>query len=364
MDAAERTDVAFMELSREFKPWRNGAFEFEVTALDRSSTALMVDLRVKKAGEIWLDDRIWLGNPALLTNDGIYKNYREYAVPESDNLELFTDEEFREFTRGDQQHYKPTGRLVTRDSFKPDPTLAVKRTLEDVLKIVTARGPRLERIGKTDSFRGDTLAQRAATTDGSVNSSNATFATMAAGSGLAANTTNASVFTRWHLFLGSYSGRMIFLEFDTSTIGSSSTITGCVYTLYAQGTAENDSDGYNLEIRYKDWGGSVTTADWFDPRAGVWNALPDGGLLDVGSWVQTSNTANDLSDSGVYTSIDKTSLTRVVVGLSGMNASTPTGTNSIDFRAADTAGTSTDPLGTYTYSTVSRVSHLPLLGVR
>lgn len=363
MEASDRLNILLPEV-KTLRTWRNGDLNFEVTAIDRSSNALMVDLRVTKGKELWLDDRIWLGNPALLTNDGVFKTYHEYSVPEQDKFAFFTQEEFRELAGVDQKFYKPTGRSAVRDSFVPDPLLATKRTLEDVFRIVTASGPRLERIGKTDNFRGDTLAQRAGTTDGSVNSSNATFATMAAGSGLAANTTNASDFTKWHLFLGSYSGRMCFLEFDTSTIGSSSTITAAVYTLYAQGTGENDTNNYNLEIRYKDWGGSVTTADWFDPRSGVWNALASGGSMDVGSWVQTSNTANNLSDSGVYTSIDKAGTTRVVVGLSGMDSSTPTGVNSIDFRMANTAGTTTDPLATYTYSTVARGSNLPLLGVR
>src|SRR3990167_651333 len=188
-----------------------------------------------------------------------------------------------------------------------DPLQAIRATLSDVVRITT-KGltvPRLER-NPDGSFRGDTLAVRSGTNDGRVRSSNATFATMATGSGLSANTTEADVTVNWSFDTVNYIGDMFFIDFDTSSILSDSTIDTAVLTLYGAFTAESDSNGYNLEARYKDWGGTVTTADWFDPRSGVWSGLVSGGLLDVGVWVQTEGTANNLSDSGVYTSISKT----------------------------------------------------------
>ncbi|MGE0133770.1 MAG: hypothetical protein AB7L91_06245 [Dehalococcoidia bacterium] len=232
-----------------------------------------------------------------------------------------------------------------------DAVEAIRKTVEQVVH-VTTRGfqdRRLER-NADGSWRGDTLAVRAGTGDGRLQSSNSTFATMCTGSSLTADTTATSHNTTWNFFLGSYNGRMFFMPFDTSSLGSSAVISAAVFTMYANGAGENDTNGYDAEIRYKDFG-TLTTADWFDPRSGVWSGLPLGGSFDVGSWVQTAGTANNFSDSGVYTAINKTGTTDVVLGLSGMDNSTPTGLNSIDFYTADRTGTSEDPLLTITYTT-------------
>ena len=232
-----------------------------------------------------------------------------------------------------------------------NPLQAIRSTLSDVVKITT-KGltvPRLER-NPDGSFRGDTLAVRSGTNDGRVGSTNTTFATMAAGSGLSANTTEADTRVVWGFDTVNYLGDMFFIDFDTSSLLAGATISAAVITLYGAFTGESDVDNYNLEARYKDWGGTVTTADWFDPRAGVWSGLVSGGNFNTSVWVQTEGTANNLSDSGVYISINKIGTTSLVVGFSGMDNATPTGMNRVFTHAADEAGTAADPLFTITYT--------------
>lgn len=210
----------------------------------------------------------------------------------------------------------------------------------------------------------DTLAQRSGTADGTVESDHPNIATARSGVNLVANTTATSSLTQWTWSGADYIGRYAFFIYDTSSLGASTTITAAVYTFYGTGTAEADTNGYNAEVRYRDFGGTVTTADWFDPSGGVWSGLESGGSFDVTSWNQTAEAANDFSDSGVYTSINKTGNTMVVLGLSGIESATPTGTNRINFRMADLAGTTSDPLLTVTHSAASRQhKFLTILGV-
>lgn len=229
------------------------------------------------------------------------------------------------------------------------PVEALQATIEAIVHITTKgfTKPRLER-NPDGSYRGDTLDVRA-DIDGRVQSSNGTFATMCTGSGLATDTTSASLFATWNLFIGTYTGRMFFMRFPTNTLGAGAVVTAAVYTMYANGTAENDTNGYDAEIRYKNFGDTVENADWFDPRSGVWSGLVSGGVLDVGSWNQTAGTGNSFSDSGVYSSIGLTDYTRVVLGMSGMDNATPTGLNSIDFYTRNRTGTTEDPQLTVTY---------------
>lgn len=273
------------------------------------SQVFSVDMQVTKDGVLFFDDRINMPNP-------------------------------------------PQGVRRPNGSVQDNPLQALRDSLLDVLGVCTHRltTPHLMR-GQDGLFLGDTLAVRSATTDGTVTSSNATFATMAAGSGLTAATATSPITMAWQLVGGpTYRGRYFFTEYDTSSLGATVTITAAVYTLYGESSAEFDVDNYNLEARYKDWGGTVTTADWFDPRSGVWSGLVSGGSLDVGTWNETDGTANNLSDSGVYTSIAKTGTTRIVFGFSGMDSSTPTGNNTVNTYTADNAGTSSDPLLTVTYT--------------
>lgn len=247
----------------------------------------------------------------------------------------------------------PNPTLRERAGLGLRPVEAMESTVEQLVLISTAgfARPHLER-NPDGSYRGDTLAVRSGTADGYVASSNSTFATMAAGSGLSANTTGTTTQIEWTLFIGTYNGRMFFMPFDTSSLGASAVITAAVFTFTAEGRAENDSNNYNAEVRYKSFGGTVTTGDWFDPRSGVWSGLPSGGLLDIGSWNQTDGAANNFSDSGVYTSIAKTGSTEVVLGMSGMDNATPTGTNRFDIYTADQTGTNSDPLLTITFTPV------------
>lgn len=309
--------------------WTFNGHDYEITQVEGDKYSLVTDVQVRDlSGNVVFDDRVRNGNPPLL------------------------------FMQSDG--------TTVEDYF-----LVLRSQLDTVAGIVTGGFKNLhdKRTG-ANSFSGDTLAQRAATTDGGLLSSDPTFTTMKTGGGtLTADTTATTYVVAWD---AGYSGRMFFVEFDTSALTSLATITAAVGTLYGATTAEVNTNTYNADWRYKDWGGTVTTADWFDPSSsGAWNALVAGGVLAVSSWDQTSGNPNNFSDSGVYTSISKTSLTRFVIGLSGMNASTPTGDNEFKCQSADASGTSADPLFTVTYSLpagypnymdVASQAHAALLG--
>lgn len=241
-----------------------------------------------------------------------------------------------------------------------DPLQAIRDTLLDVVFITTRGGtqPRLERLAN-GQLKGDTLAVRSGTGDGRVTSEDATFATMCTGAGtLSSSTAAGTISPEWSLNGGLYDGTMFFLPFDTSSLTSPATITAAVLTLYGESTAEQSTDAYSIQAKYKAFA-TLDTGDWFDPRSPVWNALVAGGQITLSSWNQTNNTANNFSDSGVYSSISKTGTTEMVVNMSGANASTPTGPNVFTTYSADNAGTTSDPLFTVTYTLPTGMARNP-----
>lgn len=283
----------------------------QVRVLNRQSV-FTVDVLLGIRGTIVFDDRVNLANPVLATR-------------------------------------------LTDGSISHNPYLALQKTLLDVALITTEKftRPRLERILGND-FRGDTLAVRSTTADGKVESDGTiSWSTARQGNSLSATTAiNPDTVEASDIGPGTeYQIRQFFLDFDTSSLGSGATLSNGVFTLYGTGTAETNTNSYDMEIRPKDWGGTLTTADYVAtaPTSG-WTNLTLMSHFAVASWNQTNNTANNFTVDS-YVDISKTAVTYVVMGLSGIGSTTaPTGVNLVTFYTADNTGTSSDPLLTVTYT--------------
>ena len=245
----------------------------------------------------------------------------------------------------------PLGVRGADGAISESPLQAFREHVIDAVRAATSdlTVPHLMRDDK-GRLLGDTLAVRSDTADGRVSSANATWTTALDGSSLSASTSGTTDDVRCTFNGSTYQIRQLFLGFDTSSLGSSATLSNGVFTLYGDTTAESNADGYDLQIRSYNWGGTLTTADYIDsnPQSN-WTANALMAHMAVSSWVQTSGTANNLTVDS-YSQVSKTGTTYVVVGLSGLGSGTPTGANAIPTRLADFSGTSSDPLLTVTYT--------------
>lgn len=275
------------------------------------SMVVSVDVLVTRDGEPIYDDRINSPNPPMgvRSDDG--------TVTESP-LQAFRD------------HILQAVRSATKD-------------LTD---------PHLMRDEK-GRLKGDTLAVRSTTADGRVQSTSTggTWSAARGGATLAARSATNPETIVASVSGSDYIAGQFFMDFDTSSLGSGATLSNGVFTIYGSGTAETNTNSYDIQIRPYNFGGSVTTADWVDcnPTTG-WTNPTLMAHLALGSWNQTSGTANNFTVDS-YADVSKTGSTYVVMGLSGLGSTTsPTGANSLAFRTADQSGTTSDPLLTVTYT--------------
>lgn len=249
----------------------------------------------------------------------------------------------------------PNGIYQNNGSIQDNPLQALRNTILDVASAATNNWttPWLKR-NPDGSFGGDTLAVRSTTADGWVESDASTsWPTVRNGNSLSANTsTNPGTVEASDNGPGvEYQIRQFFLDFDTSSLGAGATLSNAVFTLYGTGTAETNTNSYDMQIRPFNWGGTLTTADYFDcsPETN-WTAVTLMAHFSVASWNQTNNTANNFTVDS-YANVSKTGVTYVVVGMSALGSTTaPTGVNSVEFYNANNAGTSSDPLLTVTYT--------------
>ena len=361
-----RRNTAIRTLESRPKQWTSGLYNYQITALSVSDKAVMVDLRVSRGRVILLDDRIWVSNPPTMTGDGIFKTYSKYINPDQpENPQWFTDEDFAKLAQVDQKAYVPTGDRGPRDTMVFDPWGAMQKTLEQVFSIVTKDGPRIERIGRSDRFSGDTLAVRSGTADGYVQDADTTWASTQNGPGEATTTTGNIFLRAWQISGTSWQLHQGFLGFDTSPLGASATVTAYVLTLYADAAGVNDVDGVTQEWYLYDWGGTLENADFRDcsPSTNITN-LTKLANQALSSWTDTAGAANDLTRNGAFSSINKVGTTYMMGLLNRAYDGTPSGANSVAFRSADEAGTTSDPLLTVTYTVgTARVSNLTQLGV-
>jgi len=137
-----------------------------------------------------------------------------------------------------------------------------------------------------------------------------------------------------------------FLGFDTSSIPDTDTVSAAVLRVTSFMDA-SDTD-FDIQARLRDWGTTVTTADYV-PGASL------SGLTLLGSYATSSGftgtTGYDFSDTAMAANVNKTGSTRMLLCSSrttGNNA--PTTTEYVNIYSADYTGTTRDPKLTVTYA--------------
>ena len=281
------------------------------------SPVFSVDVRVTKDGVLFFDDKINMPNP-------------------------------------------PQAARGADGTITDNPRQALRDTVIDVLRACTndLTTPHIMRDAD-GNLLGDTLAVRSTAADGYVESDGTTsWNTVRNGNSLRTETVDTvSNLEASDVGPGiEFQLSQMFFDFDTSSIGAGSTVTNGVFTFYgnAAGTPEVNTNGYDMQVRPYNWGGSLSTADWIDvnPSSG-WTGLTLMAHKAVSTWDQGSGAANAFTVDS-YADVSKTSVTYVVMGMSALgDASGPTGTNTVPVRMADASGTSTDPLLTVTYTPAS-----------
>ena len=141
-----------------------------------------------------------------------------------------------------------------------------------------------------------------------------------------------------------------FVSFDTSTVGSGSTVT--VATLSFYGSLDRSAVDFILQARFYDWGASLTVDDWASGDPTDAGSLDEYTLLaayDTASgWPETSAYVALVSEAAFLSNIAKTGTTYVMTSSSRqLNGDVPTGTEYVQAYLADDAtgggGTDRDP---------------------
>jgi hypothetical protein len=118
---------------------------------------------------------------------------------------------------------------------------------------------------------------------------------------------------------GEYYVSLTLLDFDTSTIPADATVTAVEFSLYTYSTSGNVT-AHVQEVYAKDWGATITTADWVAPG-------------DLGTLLASKSTSGFASgtrytfvnESGMLAAIVKAGTTRFLVTTARQrNASAPT----------------------------------------
>ena len=350
-----RADLVYTALESADRTWRLGDVEVQVTQLawDEAKNRVTVDARVIYQGELIADDRFHFVNPPTLVRSGTFGTRFRYTsrYGPNDAIWLTVDQRARQ-NADERRFWSPTGESQQHDLYEFAPLRALQNSFIETARIVTKnwRRRRLERIGLSDNFRGDTLSVRSGTADGYAADSDATWASTQNGPGETSGTTGNILVNATGS--GTLVIRQCFLGWDTSSIDDGATVTDFDITLYADGFGVGDDDGGTFELYIYDWGGTVTTADYQDcsPSTNITN-LTKMASIALSSWTDTANTGNTLTSTTAYSSISLTGTTYMLGLIDLAYGSQPSGINSFQFRSADEAGTDYDPLLVVTYST-------------
>jgi hypothetical protein len=199
------------------------------------------------------------------------------------------------------------------------------------------------------------------TADGRVESEHATYTTARSGANQSSNNSAATMIVG-QTVSGNYFIDEGFLDFDTSSIPDTDTIDSAVLSLFGQSN-ESTTD-FTIEARLKDWGGTLTTADWVAGASlGALTLLAT--YATSGGWSTVAY--NDFtSDAAFVSNVSKTGVTYILLDSSRHAAgNTPTGLERVWCYSADQAGTTNDPklVVNHSAAATSRHHHLLTLGV-
>lgn len=201
-----------------------------------------------------------------------------------------------------------------------------------------------------------TLAVNSSTDDGYVKSTNATYATARAGSGLtsatnqiAGNVGQVNFYDIWELFL----------DFDTSSIDDSATVSSAI--LNTDLSSDGSTTDFEARCGLFDWGTGLTTADWQDGTELA--ALTQLCHLNTSAMGSVGTNTNWVDDA-FAANINKTGETRVVLfSAETENNSSNVNDEYVSLSLADAFGTSDDPLLTVTYSVPQTITLTGTLGL-
>lgn len=196
--------------------------------------------------------------------------------------------------------------------------------------------------------RGTVTTVFAETTDGYVSSTDNTYSNARndTGNSKTANTTA-------DLRIGqsrpkNYLCEQGFLEFDTSAIDDGDTVSAIELALWL--TTDSSTTDFVTEARERDWGGSVTTADFVagTSLAGLTllASIDSNGIGSAGAYKAFTSEAAFLTATNL-----KTGMVRMLLASSRQRGgNTPTGNEFCIWESANTTGTSNDPKLTITHA--------------
>lgn len=244
------------------------------------------------------------------------------------------------------EHEEDDGRggKVRVSNFREAPLEAARIDLAHTVRVVT-------KDGKTPWVKakpGTVSTFYANTEDGRIESfTNGSYDSARAGTGLAASSTETSYWVGQTYSGGFYSIKEAFLSFNTSAIGDSDTINAASLSVY--GATDSSTTDFTIQARTKDWGASLTTADWV--------AGADLGALTLLATFSTSGFTtsgyNTFTENGsnLRSAISLTGITYILLNSSRHEAgNTPTGSEQVKIYFADEAGTTQDPKLVVTYT--------------
>lgn len=348
-----RADLVYTALESADRTWRLGDVEVQVTQIDwdEAKNRVTVDARVIYRGELIADDRFHFVNPPTLVHDGTFGTRFKYTSRFEGDAIWLTQEQRNRQSADERRFWNPTGESQQYEQFSYNPLLAIQRSFVETARIATKNWTRrrLERIGLSDNFRGDTLSVRTSTADGTVYDSDITWSSTQNGPGEGTSTTGNILVVATGS--GTLNIRQCFLDWDTSSLDDGATITDFDITLYADAAGVSNADSGTFELYIYDWGGTVGTDDYRDcsPSTNITD-LTKMASIALSLWTDTANTGNTLTSTANVSGISKTGTTYMVGLFDLAYGSQPSGVNSFQFRSADEAGTDYDPLLVVTYS--------------
>lgn len=233
--------------------------------------------------------------------------------------------------------------------FRVDPKMALLKRLDDVVTTIGKEG-----VNIIDGKRGRTTTvvdYTAANSNQHLSDNKATYtlardATTATVSNLGTNNVhnvlhNSKVGATYYV-------RRADLQFNTSAIADTDTITGLTMTMFAYGSGGADADGYDVSFldntNNSNLQATIASEDFDDYGSSPIISKDLTNYTNIGSNVTTQ-------DFGTYGVVNKTGTTRIGLRLSGdINNSTPTGNNVLRI---GTGTSGDDPYITVTHSAAS-----------